>query len=187
MNNLHPTMSKLNEDEYYEVIETIHSLMKDFNLRHKWVNDSLMVYPDNYADTLETSKYTNLLSTNRDSINFDDNHSDLFINFSFNFNNLNELKSIITLIKNATIENSIDWVESDLFHIRENTKKQDLVDTFTEKELSKMVKSLKKSLLIAIKVSNNELVDNLTKQIEELNSKLQEVIYSSKESLNNKI
>jgi hypothetical protein len=31
VNNLHPTMSKLNEDEYYEVIETIHSLMKDFN------------------------------------------------------------------------------------------------------------------------------------------------------------
>lgn len=171
---LQENMSFLDYDEVVDSMEQIEELLKNNDISFKWVEGTLTVYPDNYHNKIETSRYINILYVH----NFDnlepDTCSTFEIDFQIEFTDIEELIFTLKEIKNNTFL-SDEWTDtSDTFkRIIEDRKKEDRKKDYLNSleiiEIDKNIKHLNKSIKHLIKVNcDNQTINVLKDRIQQL-------------------
>ena len=144
----------LDFEECSEIINRIMDIIKENNVHYKWVNGTLTLYPDNYHNTLETSRYFNILYiSNYDNFYQDyDEQADTFdIDFQVYFNTELVFINIVNQIKNNILENE-NWFDvRDSFVIVQETRtkheeKNIYISSLTFSELKSIKKYLKNTI-----------------------------------------
>ena len=178
-----PLTQKIPHLDYEETtvsLKEIEKLLIKHTVSFKWVDKNLIIYPDNYLDTLDTSRFLNLLQVS----NFDefyesnDNEFEIFtISFEIDFKDEKNLVKHLISIKNNTFNDGFHWINaSDIFFRRQENKKEqeqknEYLNGLSLDDIQRVKKNLKKSIKHLDKMNcPNQQIQPLINQLEYLKS-----------------